>query len=173
MESVEQWFRSFYPFVCQTVFRYVRDRSKAEDIAQDIFAELWAKREERIIHTAPKAYLHRMAISRALNFLRDNKKHQWSDIEDSEHTALQHQVVRPEAILKMEEAELKAQIDRTIDALPEKCRIVFQLSRMEHLSYAEIAGQLDISVKTVENQIGKALRLLREAVEDHRGKQDQ
>jgi RNA polymerase sigma-70 factor (ECF subfamily) len=74
-----------------------------------------------------------------------------------------------EIIQKMEEAELKTRLDEAIEALPEKCRIVFLLNRQEEMSYAEVAEHLGISVKTVENQIGKALKLLRLAISGHRG----
>jgi len=72
-------------------------------------------------------------------------------------------------IQDMEEAELKQRLDQAIQSLPEKCRIVFMLNRMDEMSYAEVADHLNISVKTVENQIGKALKLLRLAVSQHRG----
>ena len=70
---------------------------------------------------------------------------------------------------QMEEAELRDRLDEAIKALPENCRIVFLLNRQEEMSYAEVASHLGISVKTVENQIGKALKLLRQAILVHRG----
>jgi RNA polymerase sigma-70 factor (ECF subfamily) len=166
MEQVEALFRMHYAFVCRTVLRYVGDRAKAEDIAQDVFAELWTKRDTLTLHTSPQAYLRRMAISRALNHLRDNRKHHWDEIDDGVADQAAH--VPAEAILAMEERELAEQVNAAIDRLPEKCRIVFQLSRVDQMSYAEIADALRISVKTVENQIGKALRILREQVDPHR-----
>lgn len=163
MEQVETFFRTHYAFVCRIIFRYVGDRVRAEDIAQDMFVELWTKREVLNIHTSPQAYLRRMAISRALNYLRDNRKHQWDEIDDTaEEKAVSP--AAPEVILAMEERELAEQVEAAISRLPEKCRIVFQLSRVDQLSYAEIAETLQISVKTVENQVGKALRLLRDQV---------
>jgi RNA polymerase sigma-70 factor (ECF subfamily) len=69
----------------------------------------------------------------------------------------------------MEESELGRKIDQAIHRLPEKCRIVFLMSRAEEMSYAEIAANLGISIKTVENQIGKALKLLRHEISGHRG----
>jgi len=72
-------------------------------------------------------------------------------------------------IQQLEETDLKERIDGAIQKLPEKCRIVFLLSRHDELSYAEISRQLNISVKTVENQVGKALKLLRLALADNRG----
>ena len=67
----------------------------------------------------------------------------------------------------MEEAELNARINQSINELPEKCREVFKLCRFEGLKYAQIAEQLDISVKTVEMQMGIALKKLRQKLSDN------
>lgn len=163
MELFEQLFKQHYALVCQTVKRYVRDKSKTEDIAQELFAELWIKREQVQIHTSQAAYLRRMAISRALNYIRNSRKHRWDELDDPDQ-ADPGPMVHPDVILTLEEAEVRQQLEAAMDGLPEKCRAVFLLSRMEELSYAEIASQLGISVKTVENQIGKALKLLRLAI---------
>lgn len=168
MESVEHLFKAHYSMVCTTIYRLLKDKEKTEDVAQELFAELWQKREQLHIHTSESAYLRRMAVSRALNYIRDSRKHQWNTLDDPDSPVI-GPVVLPEAIASMEEAELKARLDKAIQSLPEKCRIVFLLSRMEELSYAEIATQLDISTKTVENQIGKALKLLRQAIAGDRG----
>lgn len=169
MDSVEQLFKQHYAFVCNVIHRYVRDPSKTEDIAQEIFAELWIKRDQLHIHTSVPAYLRRMAVTRALNYLRDSKKHAWEDIETSAGFELALARPQPDVIQRMEEAELKIRLDAAIEALPEKCRLVFLLNRQEEMSYAEVAKHLDISVKTVENQIGKALKILRAAMAAHRG----
>jgi|SRR5687767_6140840 len=169
MGSFEQMFRQQYPFVCNVVFRYVSDKSKVEDIAQEIFAELWMKKDTILIHTSLGAYLRRMAVSRALNYIRDTKKYNWDELDLASETT--HDSVYQEAtvIQNLEEAELQQKLDVAIGKLPEKCRVVFMLSRQEELSYAEIGRQLNISIKTVENQIGKALKLLRLALADSRG----
>lgn len=168
MESVEHLFKAHYNMVCTTIYRLLKDREKTEDVAQELFAELWQKREQLHIHTSESAYLRRMAVSRALNYIRDSRKHHWNTLDDPD-SPVTGPVVLPEVIASMEEAELKARLDKAIESLPEKCRIVFLLSRMEELSYAEIAAQLGISSKTVENQIGKALKLLRLAIAGDRG----
>ena len=169
MDSVEQLFKQHYAFVCTVIHAYIRDRSKTEDIAQDIFTELWVKRDQLHIHTSVPAYLRRMAVTRSLNYIRDSRKHNWEELEPSaeQDPALASQ--EADVISKMEEVELKKRLDEAIEALPEKCRLVFLLSRQEEMSYAAVAKELDISVKTVENQIGKALKLLRLAVAGHRG----
>lgn len=169
MDSVEQLFKLHYAFVCNVINRYVHDKARTEDIAQEIFAELWVKRDKLKIHTSVTAYLRRMAITRTLNYLRDTKKHTWQELETSLDLESTQPSLQPTIIQEMEEAELKGRLENAIQALPEKCRIVFMLNRMDEMSYAEVAEHLNISVKTVENQIGKALKLLRQAVSQHRG----
>ncbi|HZV71620.1 MAG TPA: RNA polymerase sigma-70 factor [Saprospiraceae bacterium] len=169
MGPFEQLFKTHYPFVCSVIIKYVGDKTKVEDIAQEIFAELWTKREIISIHTSVPAYLRRMAVSRALNYLRDTKKYNWDDLDtlvDAPSDAIAQQ---PEAIRQLEQEELQKLIASSIEKLPEKCRIIFMLSRNDELSYSEIAQNLDISIKTVENQIGKALKYLRIALSNNRG----
>lgn len=167
--SFEQLFREQYAYVCQIIYRYVGDKSRVEDIAQEIFAELWIKKDTIHIHTSIAAYMRRMAISRALNHIRDTKKYNWDELDMSSDATREKNYQDASVIQHMEEAELKDRIEAAIQKLPEKCRIVFLLSRYDELSYSEISRQLNISVKTVENQIGKALKLLRLALADNRG----
>lgn len=169
MGSFEQFFKKEYPFVCQIIHIYVNDHARVEDIAQELFAELWVKREAVFIHTSVQAYLRRMAVSRALNYLRDTRKYNWDELDAANENVQNATFQDPSVIQNMEESELRKIIDEAIGKLPEKCRIVFLLSRHEELSYGEISRQLNISVKTVENQIGKALKLLKLALAGRRG----
>jgi RNA polymerase sigma-70 factor (ECF subfamily) len=171
METIEHLFKAYYGMVCTTIYRLLKDKEKTEDVAQDLFAELWLKREQLHIHTSEAAYLRRMAVTRALNYIRDSRKHNWDTLDDPD-SPLAGPSVMPDIVSRMEESELRFQLEKAIGQLPEKCRIIFLLSRTEELSYAEIAGQLGISAKTVENQIGKALKLLRLAIGPDRGKRD-
>lgn len=133
-----------------------------EDIAQDVFYELWKKRARLTIKTSLKAYLRRAAMNKALNFIRDQK----IKFDDEEKQAPLESKI-PSINQKLEAAELQQLIDQVIDDLPERCRVVFVLSRFEEMSYNEIAKQLDISSKTVENQISKALKILRVRLGDY------
>jgi RNA polymerase sigma-70 factor (ECF subfamily) len=169
MGPFDQLFKDHYGFVCQVVFKYVADKSKVEDLAQEIFTELWIKRDQISIHTSVQAYLRRMAVSRALNYLRDTKKYSWDDLDVVNDAPASGMSQQPEAIQQLEGEELQKLLTNAIDRLPEKCRVIFMLSRYDELSYAEIAQSLNISIKTVENQIGKALKYLRLAVADSRG----
>jgi RNA polymerase sigma-70 factor (ECF subfamily) len=153
-------FRQYYGMVCNTINHYLHDRNRTEDVAQEMFAELWSKRQQLTIHTSVPAYLRRMAVTRTLNYIRDSRKYNWDELE-SPDSGISNATVEPDILNSIEASEMQHKIDQAIQQLPEKCRVVFLMSRMEEMSYAEIASQLGISIKTVENQIGKALKLLR------------
>lgn len=160
-------FEKYYGEVCRHIYRIIPNRDTCEDIGQSIFMELWNKRNDLQLRISIGAYLHKMALSRALNYLRDNKKHQHAPEEDLSGVELN----TSSPLQQLTEGELEKVIHRAIDSLPERCRLVFVLSRFEGLSYQEIGHELDISPKTVENQISKALYILRAAVQEYdRGK---
>ncbi|MEZ4959380.1 MAG: RNA polymerase sigma-70 factor [Saprospiraceae bacterium] len=155
--ALKELFEAHYRAVCAAIHRLVGERGVTEDLAQQVFIRFWEKRQSITITTSPGAYLHRMAVNEALAFLRTRKNQQPDEITPATPFA-------PEADVEENflHGELEQHIHQAIDTLPPRCRAVFQLSRFEELSYQEIADQLDISVKTVEHQIGKALRVLRE-----------
>lgn len=152
-------FRQYFPVLCRVVFRIIPVQQTAEDLAQEVFYELWRKRDRIVFTTSVAAYLKRAALHKSLNYVRDQKHH----LLDTplRPVASQH----PSVPQQLEADELQKYIDRAIDQLPERCRLIFVLSRFEDMSYQEIADKLGISRKTVENQVGKALRLLREQLE--------
>lgn len=147
------------------VYRYIPNRLMAQDVAQDLFVELWTKRDKLEISSSAGAYLHRMAVSRALNHIRDNKKHRHADV--SQMRAVQASQPAPGDL--MDARSMEQMITDVIDALPERCRQVYMLSRFEQMTNAQIADSLEISVKTVENQMTKALKTIREAIEKYKG----
>ncbi|MBR9921947.1 MAG: RNA polymerase sigma-70 factor [Bacteroidetes bacterium] len=158
-EAMEVIFRKYYTGICQAAYRILPDPAVAEDLAQDVLLELWRRRDELHISGSISAYLRRAVVNRALNYIRDQRlklKEGEDAINDSGEDA--------KAVALLESKDLEKQIDQAIENLPDRCRLVFVLSRFEELTYAEIAEKLDISVKTVENQISKALKLLRKAL---------
>ncbi len=161
-QAIELLFRQYYAYVCKVVYQIVTDAQVAEDIGQDVFFELWRKKGKLKISTSLKAYLKRAAVNKTLNYLRD-RKIKWDDEPELPKLASD----LPDANRPMETAELQRKIDDAIDQLPERCRIVFMLSRQEDLSYQEIADYLNISTKTVENQISKALKHLRSVLKPY------
>ena len=155
-------FQQFYAPVCAAIHRYIRDKNLVEDLAQNVFIRLWEKRHQINITSSLGAYLRRMAINEALGHLRKNKNIQ---IEEITPITPQKETENTEDIYLHQ--ELQQQITLAINALPPKCRMIFQLSRYEDLTYREIAEKLEISIKTVENQMGKALRVLRERMKSY------
>ena len=160
--AIDLIFRKYYAFLCRSVYRIINDSQITEDLAQEVFYELWKKRDRININTSLKAYLKRAALNKALNYIRDQKidfrnAPPQEDLESKQITVVQ----------KLSADNLQQEIDQAIDSLPERCRLVFVLSRYEEMSYQQIADQLDISIKTVENQISKALKYLRKALAEH------
>lgn len=155
-------FHEFYIPVCKTVQRFIRDKNIVEDLAQDIFVRLWERREQINITASLGAYLHRMAVNEALTHLRRQKKFQINDIAETDFKANDHSTDEV-----MVGNELKDNIQAAISQLPPRCQTIFKLSRYEQMTYKQIGEQLDISVKTVENQMGKALKILRGLLQNY------
>jgi RNA polymerase sigma-70 factor (ECF subfamily) len=150
-------FRAWYPALVRFAEGMLRDRAAAEEVAQEAMVELWRRREQLAPDGSARAYLFQSTRNRALNHIRHVRVRERGAV----HLAPSSDVA-PSAHARLVEAELERAIRAAVDALPERCREVFVLSRLHGLRYAEIAATLDISVKTVEAQMGKALRVLRE-----------
>ena len=155
-------FHEFYVPVCKAVHRFIRDKGIVEDLAQDIFVRLWERREQINITTSLGAYLHRMAVNEALTYIRRQKKFQINDIEDVDFKANEHSTDEV-----MAGNELKDNISVAISQLPPRCQVIFKMSRYEDMTYKQIGEKLGISVKTVENQMGKALKILRGLLQNY------
>ncbi len=162
--AINYLFKRDYEYLCKTSNRILKNSTIAEDIVQDVFYELWKKRQNLNVKIAIKAYLRRATINKTLNYIRDNKVVME---EDSKYENIPH---KDSIALSLEKKELEKKINEAIDLLPPKARMVFMLSRFEQLSYKEIAAKLDISPKTVENHISKALKHLRTFLKPYIGK---
>ncbi|WP_116124496.1 RNA polymerase sigma-70 factor [Lewinella sp. IMCC34183] len=157
--ALDELFRRYYVDLCRVSVRFVADGAAAEDIVQETFTRLWTKRLSLPPDTqSVGAYLRRAVRNRSLNYLRDRKRIPVDDGELPELAADLEQ--QPGA--RLESAETRQRINHAIDRLPERCRLVFVMSKLEHMSHREIADALDISVKTVENQMTRAYKFLRE-----------
>ena len=154
--ALDELFRRYYVDLCRIANRFVQSESQAEDIIQELFVSLWEKRATLPELDSVGPYLRRSARNRSLNYLRDRKRLPVTDGEVPETIAA------PAATAALENRELRTRITKAIDQLPERCRLVFTMSKIEDMTHREIAKSLDISTKTVENQMTRAYRYLRE-----------
>ncbi|HMQ48358.1 MAG TPA: RNA polymerase sigma-70 factor [Saprospiraceae bacterium] len=163
-EALKELFESYYAVVCGVIRRYVPDPDTMEDLAQELFIRFWNKRHQIEINTSLVAYLQRMAVNEALAYLRRNKRF---DLKEAPSEWIPIDMNSGGTEEKLLHQELNHQIKAAIDQLPPKCRTVFQLSRFEEFSYQQIADEMGISIKTVENQMGKALKMLRSSLKGY------
>lgn len=141
-------------------YNILKDKAASEDILQDVFLQLCQRKEGLHISISLKAYLYAATRYGVYRYISKGKAREavFGNLPERLETQ------SPEADLLLK--EVHAQVLAIADSLPEKCREAFLLSRYEHLSHKEIAGRLHISPKTVENQIAKALRVLRASLGD-------
>lgn len=158
-KGMEVLFKKYYEPLCLSGYRYIRDKQKVEDIVQELFYELWKKRADINIKSSLNSYLKTAVRNRSFNYIK-GKRIDFAEEEELKSFSSGENTTQDD----METTELETFINGVIDRLPEKCRLVFMLSRFDELSYKEIAQKLDISTKTVENQISKALKILRAEV---------
>lgn len=162
LAAFEALFRRYYEELCLFCLQYVRDPEVAEDLVQDLFVRIWEQRNTLYPQGSSRGYLFAATRNRALNYLKHKQVEQnW--------TAEATQVPPGESDRPDENLQYNETIDafeKALNALPEGQRTVFLLSRRHDLTYAEIASLLGISVKTVETQMGRALRRLREDFSD-------
>lgn len=158
--ALQKIFKHYYKYLVVTGYNITGDNEKAKDLVQDVFFELWKKREQIEVQSSLKAYLRRAVVNRSLNYIKTQKRFDFGD----ENFDAQTPDKTFSAQKNLEAQDLKSAINGAIDSLPAKCKAIFMLSRFEKLSHKEIAAKLDISTKTIENQITKALKIVRAAV---------
>lgn len=157
-ELYQSAFRLHYSAMCRLVYRILRDKETCEDVVQELFARLWEKRNSLSIQGSLKSYLYRAALNAALNHVSSKRVKTRTSLND-----LLQEPSGGNTPLEVNQAnDFYEAFQKALQELPEGCREIFVLSRYEQLSYREIAETLEISPKTVENQMGKALRVLRE-----------
>ena len=155
-EEYKQVFEEYYNPLCNFASKFVAGKDVAEDVVQEVFVQMWQKREQITLKTGIKSYLFQSTRNKAIEIIRRNKLQ--SDYVNEEKYKMETSY---EIDKDADNYMLKEQLNKSIRQLPPKCQEIFVLSKKNGLTYGEIAEELNLSVKTVENQIGRGLKLLR------------
>lgn len=155
-QAYQSLFHYYYERLYHYALTFTSDQSKAEDIVQEVFLKVWTKRESLHTNGSLKAYLYRMTYNEFINGYRKEKRYH------EELDAFKFQALTPLLEESEETWQLKLnKLKEAVDKLPPRCREIFLLHKQEGVSQKEIAKKLDISVKTVENQVAKAVSILK------------
>lgn len=157
-EEFNELFKKHYKELCRLLLPMIKDRDAIEDIVQDVFVKLWIRRNELEIQTNFKAYLCKAVILRGIDHIRKEKTKIAAQAELRVVQAHSHSNVEE----SIHEKEIKKAIDHGMNEMSENMRTIFHLSRFAGLKNREIAEQLNISIKTVESNMGKALKIMHE-----------
>lgn len=157
----EMVFHEHYRPLCAFARTFLTDPDEAEEVVQNVFVALWEKRNTLEVEASLRSYLFRSVRNACLNRLKHDKVR-------LQHRAHALYSASADSVFNhVDMQELESRLKAALDKLPEQCRKVFELSRFQEMRYAEIADHLQISPKTVENHMGKALKILREELHDY------
>jgi RNA polymerase sigma-70 factor, ECF subfamily len=170
ISSFESLYKDMQPRLFAFCCKFIDDRDLVRDFVQDVFLTVWNSRQTLIIHTSLSSYIYKMAYYRCLNHLRQQK----ADKKYQNYAALK--IKEAELIFFDPEynskgsiyfTEIETILEKTIANLPEQCRNIFIMSRVDGLENKAIAEKLNLSVRTVESQIYKALKILKTELKDY------
>jgi len=159
----EQLFKAHYSSLCSYASHFLKDPDASEEVVQEVMFRIWTNRDSLSITASMQSYLFRAVRNGCMNVMKhmdvreEYRAFREREMQDSQRSHEDELII----------SELEQKIRTAIDGLPLERRKVFIMSRYEGLTYIQIAGKLNISVKTVENQMGKALKTLREDLSDY------
>lgn len=154
MPAFESYYKEHFKAYLLVAYKFVRSVPVAQEIVNDVFLKMWDDAGKIVIESSLKAYIYKAVVNRSINTLNKQQKEQ----QHQRALSLLPQEFYEER--QLETNELKVQLYKAIDNLPDQCKKVFQLSRFEGLKQQEIADKLGISIKTVKNHITLALKTL-------------
>ncbi|MES2133177.1 MAG: RNA polymerase sigma-70 factor [Bacteroidota bacterium] len=161
-DAFEQIFRAYYKALVHYAKTILKDMDDSEDIVQQVFVSVWEKRLKIEIHTSLRALLYKSVHNACLNKI---KQQQVRSGYAKEVIQLHNEQGTTQD--SMQQKELQHKIEAAMDMMPEQCAKIFKMSRFEQMKYQEIADTLNLSVKTIENQMGKALKIMREQLKEY------
>ena len=163
IEAFEKMFHQFYPGMCSYAETLLNKDSVAEEVVQDVFYNIWKNRKTLSISVSIKSYLYRSVFNNSMMYLRKTRR----ELLMEESTVFEQYAYASDPEEEYAGNEMKDVIQDTLEDLPERTREIFKLSRYDGLKYKEIAKKLSISIKTVEANMGKALKALKTSIENY------
>ncbi|MCC7030016.1 MAG: RNA polymerase sigma-70 factor [Chitinophagaceae bacterium] len=163
ISTYETVYKTYFKPLYIYAYTMLKEEAQAEEIVQNLFLKIWERKEQISIDTSLKAYLYKSVYNDSLNYIKHLKV---KSTYENHATQVMKQTKSPTPANKLQYKNLEDKLREALNELPEQCRTVFQMSRYEELKYREIAARLSISEKTVENHMGKALKLLRLKLSD-------
>ena len=160
--SLEILFDRYYEPLCNFAFLFLKEVGTTEELVSDVFIRVWQNRDQAGQITNVKAYLYRSVKNAVISSIRKHRPELDELNKNESYTKLD---VTPETLLIRE--ELKDSIGKMIDAMPRQAGLVFRMHKIDGLSYKEIASTLNLSIKTIENHMGRALRFVKEIYSAH------
>ena len=164
-QAFELIFRKYYVRLCGFANKFIANAAEAEEIVQEVFLNIWAKKDRLKLDDEIKPYLFKSVQNLCFNFIEHQKviDNYYSVIE----VVYKNQKEDFDTYESVLFTEFQAKVDEAIGSLPEECRKIFRMSREDGLKYTEIASKLDLSVKTVETQMSRALSKLKIELKDY------
>lgn len=162
-KEFELLFRRGYPRLCHIAAGMLGDREAAEDVVQDCFVSFWEMQTACKAVQSPEAFMTTMVRHRCIDLLRK----QSVEVSAEDETVQSRMADLADQTADEHKPSAQDIVEQALSMLPYKCRCVFELSRLHGKSYREIADSLNISVKTVENQMGKGIRAMRQFAAEH------
>lgn len=169
-KAFEELFRRYFAALHNYAIFYTSSSQLAEDIIHDVFCKIWETRKTLAIHTSIKSYLYRSVHNNCIQYLRHLKiirQHDKKQEARLEEALLMNRLFFETGLSKLMEKEIEGLVDEAIDKLPDKTREIYVMSRNQHKRNSEIAKKLNITEKTVEYHISRALLLLRDELKDY------
>ncbi len=160
-EAFKKLFYEFYPSLCVFAGRYISSSETCEDVVQDVFFNIWKNRKSLNIHSSFRNFLVTSVRNKCTDYLRKQSSHK----RHMESYSLYSSSPSPDDIYTIN--ELEGMLKIALDKLPPNVQTAFSMSRIQKMTYNEIAAEMDVSPKTVEGYISQALKLLREDLKDY------
>ena len=157
-ENFKERFDVYYPMLCRIASGYISDVQECEDIVQDCFIAVWNNGKSNLEEKEFLSYMVRAVKNNCISFLRKKSTEVISLDEEPEMARFAETISEEDSEGLLREERL----EKVLSVLPPKCKEIFLMSKLHGLKYQEIASELGISVKTIENQMGKAFKLIRE-----------